>query len=264
MQYTLRRHVELGGDTIPLLAVAEGMARHAASAFGTGSIHHPTLKNTREIYSALLTDAATRGLLTVCDTIGRILPPGEVEAMHKSFTSSSEFLVTLFVRSKHLIDWGSANGDEFNVEEVPAEEIVFDLKNDKSEIVKKGYFRGFIGIVSDVTPLPDLDDDAISVPTVPLITAQPIPEPPVPPIVAPSIPPVLAQPILRAQELKIMEWLDSNGYKNGKLPKRENGKGTAKTLARKALHGKDVFEKPSTFNKAWERLRAGGEVKEIE
>ena len=71
-------------------------------------------------------------------------------------------------------------------------------------------------------------------------------------------------PVLREQENKILEWLRANKYDPQNLPKIENGYKTAKSYARNALNGVGVFAGSTTFNKAWDRLRMGGEIKEVE
>lgn len=84
-----------------------------------------------------------------------------------------------------------------------------------------------------------------------------------PPVVAASEV-VKALPVLREQENKILEWLKANGYDAQNLPKIKKGCKTAKSYARAALNGSGVFEGSTTFNKAWDRLRDGGEIKEVE
>jgi hypothetical protein len=73
-----------------------------------------------------------------------------------------------------------------------------------------------------------------------------------------------APPRLRQQEEAIMAWLKNNKYDPQNLPARESGHGTPKALARAALDGTGVFEGRTTFDKAWDRLRANKEVKEEE
>lgn len=68
----------------------------------------------------------------------------------------------------------------------------------------------------------------------------------------------------REQEAAIIAWLESNDYDPKNLPARENGQGTPKALVRAALDGTGLFKGRTTFDKAWDRLRAGKEVKESE
>lgn len=154
MHYRLQIHTAMGGDTIPLIAVAESMARHAASGFGTQPLHSPTLVESRKSYIALLLDAASRGLLTVCDSNGRICPAENVALTQRDAALNSRAIVTLFVRAKHLTDWGSTNGDEFQIEDIASKEILVDLKNGEGEVVRKDYLRGFIGYAWDAVVPP--------------------------------------------------------------------------------------------------------------
>ena len=71
-------------------------------------------------------------------------------------------------------------------------------------------------------------------------------------------------PVLRQQEAKIMTWLMEAGYDPANLPLRINGHGTLKADARAALDRQHPFEGTTTFDGAWERLRANKEIKEVD
>lgn len=72
------------------------------------------------------------------------------------------------------------------------------------------------------------------------------------------------EPVFRAQERLILEWMAENKHDAQNLPKRKTGKSTVKAFARDALDSKGVFQNKTSFNKAWERLRAGDEIREVE
>jgi hypothetical protein len=152
MHYTINYQSAIIGGTIPLTYVAESMARHAASAYGKSSLHGPTLENTRPACIELLLDAANKGALTVCDNTGRTACAADLVSatvlpdVQEGFSSSERAILALYVRAKHLCDWGGTNGYEFELVDVPAQEIVFDLKDENGKVIKKDYFRGYVGI----------------------------------------------------------------------------------------------------------------------
>lgn len=78
-----------------------------------------------------------------------------------------------------------------------------------------------------------------------------------------TLPPAEVQ-VLRQQERKILEWLKENGHDAQSLPKRKNGHGTVKAIAKAALGGTAPFEGITTFKKTWERLREGKEIQEVQ
>lgn len=69
-----------------------------------------------------------------------------------------------------------------------------------------------------------------------------------------------------AQELSILDAIRDAGHEPQRLPKREAGKPGVKSEIRGRLVGKHRdFPKAGTqFDKAWERLRAQGDIKEID
>lgn len=70
----------------------------------------------------------------------------------------------------------------------------------------------------------------------------------------------VAAPKQITQEQRIIELLKDQGHNPRLLPKRDAGKRGAKAEIRSlALHDPALFSK-SSFNKAWDRLRAQGEV----
>lgn len=101
-----------------------------------------------------------------------------------------------------------------------------------------------------------IDIQDIEPATAPLPTSTPQAAP-----VSETVTPTEA-PALRQQEEKIMEWLRENGHDAKSLPARKNGHKTVKATAKAALDENAPFVGKTTFNKAWERLRAGNEIQE--
>lgn len=245
MIYTLKVPTAMCGNTIPLIKVAEAMARHAASGNGTLPLHGPTLKNARQSKIGLLLHDARRGALTVCNIEGHVLPVADIVGaadltdVLKNFDSNSRTILALYVRVKHLQDWGDANGDEFHIEDSPVEVIEFDLTNEHGEIIKKGYYRGSVGNLSPVT------NDAASLLQVPAASEA-----------AP------AQPLQRtaAQEAAILTAIRQTGCDPLTLPKNEPGKPGVKNKIRAALNDNLLFVGKTVFDKAWGRLRQCGGI----
>ncbi len=69
-EYSLKVPVAMCGETIPLHLVAEAMARHAASGYGTLPLHVPTLKGFRSTRIESLMKEARAGRLLVCNHAG--------------------------------------------------------------------------------------------------------------------------------------------------------------------------------------------------
>lgn len=136
-KYTVYVHKALTGDVIPLYSVALAMSKHAASGYGDLTLHEPTLRNIISRYNALLLDAACKGFLKVCDRDGRIGAANEIiEAAQKEGVTSTS-IPPLHARLKHLIEWGQANGDDFNIVYAPVE--VVELANGDRGIVGLPY-----------------------------------------------------------------------------------------------------------------------------
>ncbi len=71
-----------------------------------------------------------------------------------------------------------------------------------------------------------------------------------------------AEPVQRTQERIILEAIKQAGYNPKNLPPRQGGRPWVKAEIREALkYGQTRFTR-STFDKAWERLRASGELAE--
>lgn len=164
-EYTLRVPVAMCGDVIALCLVAEAMARHAATGYGTLPLHRPSFNNLLPKRVALLVDAACHGQLKVCDCNGLIKPAKEIiEAKDKLNIDSPDpelNALSLYVKKQHLIEWGNANGDVFHIVDAPAEVVEFGPKNAHGEFA----VRGFVG---------GLDASAAKVEALPVITHAPV------------------------------------------------------------------------------------------
>lgn len=143
--YTLKIPIAMCGDVIGLCLVAEAMARHAATGFGTLPVHGSTLQNLLPIRAALLVDAACQGQLKVCDCNGRIKPVQEVigaaDKLNLDSPDTELNFLSLYVRKQHLIEWGNSNGDVFHIVDTPVEVVEFGSKNERGEFA----YRGFVG-----------------------------------------------------------------------------------------------------------------------
>ncbi len=72
-------------------------------------------------------------------------------------------------------------------------------------------------------------------------------------------------PTQRLQEQQILEWLVNNGYGPKSLPKPLGRKGGPKATAWHAMKSnKQLFRTKVVFEKAWERLRANGDIQDAE
>lgn len=161
MEYRVRVWSAMHEHVVPLRYVAEAMARHAATGYGTLTLHWPTLKNLRPIRAELLLDAAMSGQLTVCDSQGRIASATElVETARASAAElagdaseapidAENILPFLHAKRQHLIEWGKASGDVFLFVETPGTVVDSDLRNfteaGYGEVIEPGYHRSFAG-----------------------------------------------------------------------------------------------------------------------
>lgn len=147
MEYSVRVWFAMQGDVVPLTYVAHAMARHTATGHGTLALHVPTLEGARNQRSFLLLDAANRGMLTVCDSQGRIASPQELaeEAQIPFDSKPSDVLLCVYAKAQHLIAWGEASGDVFHFVETPGQVVEWDLKNMSGEVLEAGYYRGAVG-----------------------------------------------------------------------------------------------------------------------
>lgn len=161
MEYRVRVWSALHGHVVPLLYVAEAMAKRAATSYGTNTLHGPTLKNLRPERVRLLWDAAMSGQLTVCDSQGRIASATElVETARASAAElagdaseapidAENILPFLFAKRQHLIEWGKASGDVFLFVETPGTVVVSDLKSYTEDgfgkVIEAGYHHSSEG-----------------------------------------------------------------------------------------------------------------------
>jgi len=67
---------------------------------------------------------------------------------------------------------------------------------------------------------------------------------------------------LRDQEVAILDKIRSRGYQPDALPRNESGKSGVKSAVRAALANDPLFSGTTVFDKAWERLRKYGDIKD--
>ena len=151
MEYSVRVWSAMQGDVVPLIYVAQAMARHAASGHGTMSIHGPTLEEIRPGYIAVLLDAANRGDLTVCNQFGRIASVKELadEAEVAVDAEEMNILIHLYTKAHSLGEWGRTRGDVFHFAETPGTVEDSDLRSFTEagfgEVLEARYYRNALG-----------------------------------------------------------------------------------------------------------------------
>jgi len=155
MEYTVRVSKEwYRSDVIPVYKVAEAMARHAANG------HGPTLTNIRPNWYSFLLDDAKKGKLQVCDEVGRIasaqdliqassVAPALIQLIQASSIPPArpeeDQIHALYVKVKHLNEWGTSNGDVFHVLDSPGKVTISDLKDwETGKVIEAGYYRSYV------------------------------------------------------------------------------------------------------------------------
>jgi hypothetical protein len=156
MDYTIRVDTAMWGDAIPLAYIARAMATHAACSHGNQPFHEPTFQNVYPRHVSRLLDAAKGGKLSVCDYDGRIAGAQELIDTSQMLPVANDDgpnandIFALYVKRRHLSEWAGIEGDSFNFIDAPSDPIVFDLKNERGEVIKAGYFRGYVGSVASL------------------------------------------------------------------------------------------------------------------
>ena len=143
MRYTVKVSTDFfRNDVIPVYKVAEAMARQAAAG------HGPSLKRIRPAWYALLLEDARAGKLLVCDSVGRVASAQDLIQAYVAPANwpKEDFDVHhLYVRVKHLNDWGVVNGDEFQVVNSPGKVFDYDLKDwETGKVLIPGYHRAYV------------------------------------------------------------------------------------------------------------------------
>jgi hypothetical protein len=151
----VRTYSEMTGDLVPLVSVAEAMARHAATGYGRQSFHRPTFDNVLQQRIALLLGAARTGELSVLDAAGLPIEPGilgvdgAVDAGQVPFA-----LLRLCASKRHLEQWGEARGDKFLFADAKPQLVEFDLRDASGRVLVKDYYRGYVGTAGAASSLP--------------------------------------------------------------------------------------------------------------
>ena len=78
MEYVVAINRPKRGDIIPVIDVAEAMAKHASTAYGERTMHSPTLDAIRPQRVEMLMAAAKHGAIKVCSNDGAM---GDAEAL---------------------------------------------------------------------------------------------------------------------------------------------------------------------------------------
>ena len=131
MEYVVAINRPKRGDIIPLIDVAEAMAKHASTAYGERTMHSPTLDAIRPQRVEMLMAAAKHGAIKVCSNDGAM---GDAEALIQASplpqffsiegVATSEILA-LHVTSQHLAEWGKATGNTFQVVNINGKSVEF-------------------------------------------------------------------------------------------------------------------------------------------
>ena len=159
-EYTLKVPTAMCGDAIGLVEVSEAMARYAATGYGTLPLHGPTLESLRPIYIKSLLSAARAGRLLVCNqfgfqgTVDEIIDAekksGDLSEIHRYLEEPSgateidwdmTCFLPLYVRKQHLIDWGNANGDVFNIVDAPVIVTEYGPKDENGNFAYRGMIK---------------------------------------------------------------------------------------------------------------------------
>jgi hypothetical protein len=180
LDYTVRTFVEMHGDLVPLVAVADSMARHAATGYGRQPFHRPTFDNLFQERAALLLRAATTGELTVLDAAGSRIDgeaivieepeqPGEVPPALQQLRADKPHLeewrqprqvpfalLQLYASKPQLQQWGEARGDTFVFADAKPQVVEFDLRDESGRVLEKNYFRGYVGTAGPASPVPSI------------------------------------------------------------------------------------------------------------
>jgi hypothetical protein len=151
----VRTYSEMTGDLVPLVSVADAMARHAATGYGRQSFHRPTFDNVLQQRIALLLGAARTGELSVLDAAGLPVEPGSIEVDEAVDAGRIPFaLLRLCASKRHLEQWGEARGDKFLFADAKPQLVEFDLRDASGRVLVKNYYRGYVGTAGAASALP--------------------------------------------------------------------------------------------------------------
>lgn len=120
MEYTIFNNEASTGGFIYLSHIAEAMARHEATDYGSSKLHEPTLENVRKNTQSVLIDAAKRGHLKVF-TIEKISVCSE--SFDFDHITTDDFLRQHKTNAYCLNEWGKTRGDSFTVLDFPVEAV---------------------------------------------------------------------------------------------------------------------------------------------
>ncbi len=176
MEYTLRVPKNRGG-AIPLLLVADAMARVVATHNGTLPFHCPTYDTAFGGFASDLLNAARSGRLLVCNQRGAIGTTDEIiKTAEEAGTvldsdgnvdSNATDLHKFYTTTRCLNDWRQHTGDTFTLIDMPVKMVELDLADADGKVIVPGYYRGFVADVGLVekqtapapTPAADLANE---------------------------------------------------------------------------------------------------------
>ena len=151
MEYVVAINRPKRGDIIPLIDVAEAMAKHASTAYGERTMHSPTLDAIRPQRVEMLMAAAKHGAIKVCSNDGAM---GDAEALIQASplpqffsiegVATSEILA-LHVTSQHLAEWGKATGNTFQVVNINGKSVEFGPLTLQLDGTEAGHYLGYVG-----------------------------------------------------------------------------------------------------------------------
>lgn len=255
---------------VTLLSVAHSMAMAKTTREGTTSFHKPTYDNIYERICTTLVSQVELGKLKTCNYDGIEVTPDELtqdmqilntyvvkpnwEEIKKQHPECEVEGTGCFNFSGVNLDLGESKpdliqsklncyqstiqqlnkwGDGTNVfiaNEMPVDEVVSDLKDSEGNVIVAGYYRSYAGFSSEEEP------ENTETPTSKPLSRQ------------------------QFQEDEILRVIRELGLIPTSIPQWESGKRGVKAQVRDELVGNAFPER--VFEKAWERLRNSGEIKE--
>lgn len=250
MKYSVRFWAAMHGDAIPLIYVAEAMARHTASGYGSLPVHGQTLVEVRPSRQAQLLGASNTGQLKVCDSQGRVAPASEIISAAQIPANSQVDIVLspLYAKTKHLLEWGVTNGDDFEFVDTPGKMFQYDLKNESGEVLEADYYRGSVGGGESEPVAATVDVSGLDHQQTEMTQPQGVAVP--------------AKPLQRtaAQDSAVLTEIKKQGYDPLALPKNPDGKPGVKAAIRRALKTNKLFTGSTVFDKAWARLTTHADI----
>lgn len=129
MKYEISVSRAACGDLIPLVLVAEAIAKLEATSYGTLPLHVPTLESSRASCLRSLYEDAKEGRLEVCTGAGVRIPASRLNHSQQVTKSESDQPSTepyeLWVKEALLKKWAEANGDAIEISDTQSDAVEF-------------------------------------------------------------------------------------------------------------------------------------------